>query len=205
MSERRNVSAAVVIALAAPLLMYGLMVLIGDIFVRMAVFYAIAVPVALLAVRLDWRKLLRFDGRMALIGALLGVALWAIGWVGFALIRLVAPDFAGQASRFYGWLDTGGGAVMWLLIFWVIVAEEIVWRMAVTLPLAGKWKAMGVAAAAVGFAAVHLPWGPPLLLLAALVFGACWSLIAWKTRSFWCVLASHLVWDVLVMKLLPYA
>jgi membrane protease YdiL (CAAX protease family) len=120
-------------------------------------------------------------------------------------MRLVAPDFAATAATFYGWLDADNGLAMWLMILWVIVGEEIVWRVAVTLPLAARWKGAGVAIGAAGFAAVHLPWGPPLLLLAALIFGACWGVIAWKTRNFWCVLISHLVWDALVMNLARYA
>jgi membrane protease YdiL (CAAX protease family) len=52
---------------------------------------------------------------------------------------------------------------------------------------------------------VHIPWGPPLLLLAALFFGGCWSLIAYKTRSFWAPFVAHISWDLLVMFALPYA
>lgn len=205
MSERRNINAALALAVGGPLLMYALVELVGNMFQRMAIFYAIAVPVALLAVKLPWKQVMRFNPTLALVGGLLGVAMYAIGWAGFALIGQIAPDFAARAHDFYGWLDADAGLAMWLMILWVIVGEEIVWRMAVTLPFADKWKGVGVALAAVAFAAVHLAWGPPLLLLAALVFGACWSVIAWKTKNFWCVLVSHLVWDVLVMKLARYA
>jgi len=205
MSESRNIRAALAIAVGGPLLMYLLVAFVGSLFERMAIFYAIAVPVALLVVRVDWRKLLRFDITLALVGALLGVALYALGWLGLALIRTLAPEFAGSAATFYGWLDDGAGLAMWLMILWVIIGEEIVWRMAVTLPLAARWRWGGVALGAVGFAAVHVAWGPPLLLLAALVFGAGWGVIAFKTRNFWCVLLSHLVWDALVMHFARYA
>jgi membrane protease YdiL (CAAX protease family) len=204
-AERRNILAALALCLGGPALVYVLVALNADIFERMAIFYAVVVPVALLSVKLPWKQLLRFDFGLAAVGVLLGIAMYALGGVGFALLGLVAPEFAETASTFYGWLDAANGITLWLMILWVIIGEEIVWRMAVTLPLAARWKSAGVAIGAVGFAAVHLAWGPPLLLLAALVFGAFWSVIAWRTRNFWCVLISHLVWDALVMNLARYA
>jgi membrane protease YdiL (CAAX protease family) len=192
------------VVLSLPL-MYVLNELVRDIFTRMAVFYALVVPAALVAVRLDWKKLLRLDAKMAGLGVLLGFALYGLGWIGFALLRAVWPEFAGQSATFYGWLRHDDSAVMWLLILGIIVGEEIVWRAVVTLPLSDRWGYGGVLAGAAGFAAVHLPWGPPLLLLAAFVFGGCWSLVIYKTRSFWCALVSHLLWDFLVMWAIPYA
>lgn len=205
MPDRRNVTAALGITLAALGLMYTLLYLVDGVFARMAVFYAIAVPVCLLLVKLPWKKLLRFDPKMAGLGVLLAVLLYGLAWVGFGLIRLVFPGFAGQAHEFYGWMRDDGSLWMWLLILFVIVGEEVVWRAAVTLPLTDKWKFRGVLVGAAGFGAMHLPWGPPLLVLAAFVFGGCWSFIIWRTRSFWCSLVSHLLWDALVMWFAPLA
>jgi membrane protease YdiL (CAAX protease family) len=87
---------------------------------------------------------------------------------------------------------------------WIIVGEEIVWRLAVTLSFTDKWKAWGALAGGVAFALVHLPWGPPLLIIAAFVFGSCWGYIAYKTRSFWAAFVAHILWDVLVMFVAKY-
>lgn len=205
MNQSRNVKAAIAIAVLSLPLMYLLKELVRDIFERMAVFYAITVPVALTVVKLDWKKLLRFDAKQAGLGLVLGLVLYALGWVGFALMKAFTPEFADQSATFYGWLRQDDSLFMWLLILGVIVGEEIVWRAAVTLPLAERWGYWGVLAGAAGFGAVHLPWGPPLLVLAAFVFGGCWSLVIYKTRSFWCTLVSHLLWDFMVMWAVPYA
>ncbi|MBK9974423.1 MAG: CPBP family intramembrane metalloprotease [Planctomycetes bacterium] len=205
MTQSRNVKAAIAIAALSLPLMYGLLHVVDGVFARMAVFYAVATPACLLAVKLDWKKLLRDLPRMAGLGLALALVLYCFAWVGFGLIRRVFPEFAAQSHEFYGWMRDDGSLVMWLLILFVIVGEEIVWRVAVTLPLVEKWKHWGVLAGAAGFAAMHLPWGPPLLILAAFVFGGCWSFIIWRTQSLWCSLASHLLWDAMVMWIAPLA
>ena len=91
------------------------------------------------------------------------------------------------------------------LLLLIVVGEEIVWRNAVTLPLAarlGPWR--GTVAAAAVFALAHLPLGVPLLLLAALGAGAFWSALVLKTRSAVPALVSHVLWDLAVLFWLPY-
>ena len=92
------------------------------------------------------------------------------------------------------------------LLLLIVLGEEIVWRGAVTLPLAarlGPWA--GVLAGAVAFAVAHLPLGVPVLLVAALGAGAFWSALAVKTRSLVPALVSHVLWDLTVLFWLPYA
>ena len=105
----------------------------------------------------------------------------------------------------YGMLDSAPLWHVWPLLFWIILGEEIVFRIAVTLGFADKLKLWGVVLGACAFALVHIPGGPPLLLVAALFFGGCWSLIAYKTRSFWAAFVAHISWDLLVMFAVPYA
>ena len=93
MTERRNILAALGLCVGGPLLMLLLVELNSNIFERMAIFYALAVPVALLAVRPP-AKLFRFDFALAAWGVVLGALMYGAGWVGYALMRLVTPDFA---------------------------------------------------------------------------------------------------------------
>jgi membrane protease YdiL (CAAX protease family) len=91
------------------------------------------------------------------------------------------------------------------LLVVIILGEEIVWRSAVTLPLAARWgPARGVAAAAVGFAAMHLALGVPVVLLAALGAGTFWSALVVKSRSAVPALVSHVLWDLVAMFGVPY-
>lgn len=191
------------LAVVALALSFILTHFVGDLFQRLAVLYAILVPLALLVIPMDWRKLMRFDPRKAVIGLGAGLALYVIGWVGFWLMRQIAPDLAAQAGVFYGWL-TDVSLLTTVLLFWIIVGEDMFWRFSVTLPMAERWNSWAALAGGAAFASIHLPWGPPLLLIAALVFGTAWSWLAIRTRNFWCVLISHLVWDGLVMEVLPY-
>jgi len=203
-TERRNILAATALTLGGLALMWVLTLALDNVWYRMAAFYVFAIPAALLGTKLDWKAIFRFRWQHALIGLVAAGALYGLGWVGVRLIHTVLPDLAGEIGSTYGMLDDAPRFWVWPLLVFVIVGEEIVWRLAVTLAVADKFKVWGVAAGAFAFALVHLPWGPPLLLVAALVFGACWSAIAFKTRSFWASFVAHLGWDVLIMFVLPY-
>jgi uncharacterized protein len=108
-------------------------------------------------------------------------------------------------SELYGWKRSEPGALAGPLLLLIVLGEEIVWRNAVTLPLAarlGPWP--GVLAAAALFALAHLPMGVPFLLLAALSAGTFWSALVLKTRSAIPSLVSHLLFDLAVLFWLPY-
>jgi membrane protease YdiL (CAAX protease family) len=91
------------------------------------------------------------------------------------------------------------------LVVLIVLAEEIVWRNAITLPLAarlGPWR--GTLAGAAVFAAAHLAMGVPLLVVAALGAGIVWGALVVKTGSAIPSLVSHLAWDMAVLVWLPY-
>ena len=91
------------------------------------------------------------------------------------------------------------------LLLLIVVGEEIVWRNAITLPLAGRFGPVpGVLLAALGFALAHVSFGLPALLIAAFGAGAFWSALVVRTRSAIPSLVSHLVFDLTVMFWLPY-
>jgi membrane protease YdiL (CAAX protease family) len=87
-----------------------------------------------------------------------------------------------------------------VLLVALVAAEEVVWRNAVTLPLAARFGAWpGVGAAALAFAAAHLSLGVPVLLVAAVGAGAFWGAMVVRLRSAVPAFVCHLLWDIAVL------
>ena len=196
---------ACALALAAIALFPFVSLLVPNVWHRMATAWAVLIPAALLAVDVGWRELFRPSRRHVLEGVGWAVLLYAVGFV-VAQALLAWPPTAGQVASLYGWTDAVARAWVLPLLVFIILGEEIVWRNAVTLPLAARWGPVrGVAAAALGFAAMHLALGVPVVLLAALGAGAFWSALVVKSRSAVPALVSHVLWDLAVMFWFPYA
>jgi len=177
---------------------------VANVWYRMAAGGRLLSAAALAFVHVDWRALFRPTWRHVADGVAAAAFLYAAG----ALVaRMVAasPALAAQMGELYGWKRAVPGALALPLLLLIVLEEEIVWRNAVTLPLAarlGPWP--GVLAAAALFALAHLPMGVPLLLLAALGAGTFWSVLVLKTRSAVPALVSHLLFDLAVLFWLPY-
>lgn len=204
-SARNNLPAALGLTFGGLGLMWALTEAVGNVWHRMAVFYLIAVPVALLGVKLEWRATFKPSARWIGLGLIAAGVLYGAGWVGSLVLAQIWPDMAEQVAGSYSLLDSAPGWQVWPLLVWIIVGEEIVWRLAVTLSFIERFKASGVLLGGVAFALVHLPWGSPLLLVAAVVFGSAWGFIAYKTRSFWASFVAHLGWDILIMFVARYS
>jgi len=200
----RNLPVALGLSFGGLGLMWAFTEAVGNVWHCMAAFYLMAAPVALLGVKLEWRSIFKPSARWMGLGLVCAGLLYGAGWLGSLLLARVWPGMAEQVAGSYAMLDTAPGLWVWPLLVWIIIGEEIVWRLAVTLSFTDRWKLAGVPLGGMAFALVHLPWGPPLLLVAAVVFGSAWGLIAYKTRSFWASFVAHLGWDVLVMFVFRY-
>lgn len=196
---------AVLLALAAPLVQLVLGRTIANVWYRMGVGAVLLATFALTCVPVGWRELWRPKPR----DLARGVAAAALLYLAGALVvpaLVTSPALAAQMAAVYGWRHAVPGVLVVPLLLLIVVGEEIVWRGAITLPLAarfGPWA--GVVAGAVVFAAAHLPLGMPVLLLAALGAGAFWSALAIRTRGLVPALVSHVLWDLTVLFWLPYA
>ncbi|MCH9683861.1 MAG: NAD-dependent epimerase/dehydratase family protein [Deltaproteobacteria bacterium] len=151
-----------------------------------------------------WPPLLR--PRIGLIG--IGVAGAALAYLGAALfiggLRSTAPALAAQVEEIYGWSQLAPVSLHLMLLPLIVVGEDLLWRGAITLPLANRFgPGLGVAVAATAFAVAHLTSGPLVLVFAAAVMGALWSALMLRTRSLVPVFVSHLLWDVVVMFVYP--
>jgi len=196
---------ALALAATAIALSVALALAVPNVWYRMAAAALVLSTLALTRVAVGWRELYRPAIHHLGYGVPAAAVLYAAG---AATARLLAasPALAAQMTTLYGWKSGVPPELAVALVAFIVLGEEIVWRSAVTLPLAarlGPWK--GVLTAAAAFAAAHAPLGVPVLLLAALGAGAFWSALVIKTRSGVPALVCHLVWDVTVLFWLPYA
>jgi NADH dehydrogenase len=175
----------------------------SDVFWRVGPVTALAAIIALLAVRLPWRDVLRPS--IAKLGVGLGWAAVMFA-VSFAAVKLGRTFvwFADQVDTVYGWTDSYSPAAIVAAVGAVVIAEDIVWRGAIALPLAARLgPIVGTLVAGGLFAAAHLTIGPPVLVAAAFVAATAWGLLAVRTRSLATVIACHLGWDVAMIATMP--
>lgn len=189
----------------AALLITGLRAVTGDIWRCMAIANLILIPTALGLLGLPWRALLRPRGWHLVFGTCAALALYAGGWLGAQGLRAVAPAMMATVSELYAWATLLPVAVALPALVLVVGGEELVWRLGVALPVAGRlgpW--WGCLASALAFTLAHLYVGPPVLWVAAFACGLAWAWIAVKTRSWWPGFVCHYLWDVAVIYGQPY-
>ena len=193
-------------AIGSIALLLALTPLLPNVWWRMAAFYAITTPFALLATRPGWAVLLVPGPGKVASGAIAAVALYLLAGAGFRLVGAISPSLAARASALYAWKDQVSFATAALLSALLIIpGEEIVWRGAVLRPLAARYgPRAGIGLGALAFAAAHLAFGSPLLLLAAVGCGTFWGWLTLKTRSLVPAIVCHLLWDFAVLFVRPY-
>lgn len=200
----RDEIAALGLTLGGLGLMFVLTENVGNLWYRLSWFYVAMIPAALLLVRLEWKKLFKFEQKHALWGVAAAAILYAAGWVGGLLLREIWPGAADEIERMYAVLADLPGWQVWPLLLFIIAGEELVWRQAATQPFVQRMKDGAAVVGGVLFMLVHKPWAPPTLCLASLFFGAAWSWMAVRTKSYWPPFIAHIGWDVLVMFVARY-
>lgn len=164
---------------------------------------------SLLLILLAWRRrallpLLRPSASTVLLGLGMAAMLYAGADLFMAGLRAAAPGFATQMIEVLSWSELAPLPLRLGLLPLIVLGEDVVWRGAITLPLAARLgPVLGCLAAGALFALAHLTSGPPLLLLAAVVMGTLWSALAIRARSLVPVFVSHLAWDLAVMFVRP--
>ncbi len=192
------VRVAWIVALAIALIA-GFGAVTDHVWYRMLAANLVLVPLCLRLVPLPWRALWKPDRRALALGALAGVALIGLGWLGSRALFAASPALAAQVAGVYGWATLLPPAVAAPLLIAIAAGEEVVWRGAVAFAVAGRFGPWwGCAAAAVTFAAAHVSLGVPVLVVAALGAGFFWAWLGLKTRSLAAVLACHVLWDAAV-------
>ena len=195
---------ALTLAVVALLVQTALALTVANVWYRMAASGLVLSAFALARVRLDWRALYRPSWRHFAQGTVAAAVMYAVGALVTRLLT-ASPALAAQVVELYGWKRMVPDALAVPLLLLIVLGEEIVWRNAVTLPLAarlGPWR--GALGAAALYALAHLPMGVPFLLLAALGAGTFWSALVLKTRSAVPALVSHVLFDLAVLFWFPY-
>jgi uncharacterized protein YbjT (DUF2867 family)/membrane protease YdiL (CAAX protease family) len=196
--------AALGIVIAAIAGSFLLAALIPSVWYRMAAAGAMLTALSFALVPLPWRALFRPTVHGVALGVASAAALYATGAVVFQLLQSL-PWASAQIAALYAWRDAVPRASVFPLLVFIIAAEEIVWRNAVTLPLAARFGPLaGATLGAAGFALAHVAMGVPLLVPVALGAGWFWSALVVRTRSAVPALVSHLLWDLSVLFVFPY-
>lgn len=178
---------------------------IPSIWVRMAVLEGAFATLAIAVLPLPWRSLIAVRARDVALGLVAAAGLWLAGALGIAALRVVAPTLADDLSQIQLFAEAIDPVWVVVALPFIVATEDLVWRAAVTLPLAERMRwFLAAPVAGLLFAVAHLTSGPPLLVVAAFACGTVWSAVAITTRRLVLVTTMHLVWDVLVVFVAPY-
>lgn len=170
---------------------------ITSVWLRMGAAYAVLTSLALGGVALPWRALLRPSIGRVSVGLGFAALMYGAALGVMSLLEHQAPAFLQAAAPVFAWAEELPTAAAVAALVSIVIAEDLVWRGAITIPLAarlGPWRGALLAGALFGLS--HLSTGPPVLWLAAWLAGTAWSVLAIRTRSLVPVIVSHASWDL---------
>lgn len=145
----------------------------------------------------------RVERLAVLQGIAAGIFMIAATYALFPLATLAMPEIGAGTRDLYRLFNSGPVALRLLLPF-VILGEELVWRGVVQSAAMRRLGTMaGIAVSALVYAVAHAPVGVPLLTLVAGCCGLYWGLLRARTGSLIVPLIAHLMWDLVVMLWLP--
>ncbi len=147
-----------------------------------------------------------FNLESIILGIGCGILLYLLCYVGYKILGLFwAPAINAYAVSLYAMAHSVPLAVgIILIIFLIVPGEEIFWRGFVQRNLqVYLGNNLGIALAVVIYALAHIWAFNPLLILAAIVGGACWGILyAWRSNLVTVILA-HIIWCVLIVGVFP--
>ena len=161
----------------------------------------------IIAVLLSREKLaLHASISLILYGIVTAVLLYGLFYFGFEATKS-NPIFSQGINQVYGlrsneprWL------IAVLLIFPIGPGEELYWRGLIQRTFAEKkGSSSGLIIASLAYALVHLPTLNPPLIMTALIGGLVWGSLYKFTNSLVPGIVSHVLWDLMIFILLPFA
>ena len=154
------------------------------------------------------REKLALHASVALIvyGIVTGILLYGLFYFGFEVTKS-NPIFSQGISQVYG---LRSNEPRWLisvfLIFPISPGEELYWRGLIQRTFGEKKGSnAGLIIASLAYALVHLPTLNPPLILTALIGGLVWGSLYKLTDSLVPGIVSHVLWDLMIFVLLPFA
>jgi hypothetical protein len=135
-----------------------------------------------------------------------GAGLYVLFLAGFDLLSLLWPaPIESQVVSLY--TMTVGIDPQWmslLLVCVVIPGEELYWRGVIQGAALQRFRPwVAIVGSSLLYAAVNAWSGNVLQVLAALVCGVVWGGLAWWTGGLVAPLVAHVLWDLLMLVLLP--
>jgi len=137
-------------------------------------------------------------------GLAAGAVLYGITLLALAALSRVWTDWETSARTLYAWRAGHSPFFIGTTLVMIVLAEEVLWRGVVARYLIGRHgRAAGIVYAAVIYALAHIATFNPILLIAALGCGLYWGWLAAATDDLVTPAISHLLWDILLLFVLP--
>lgn len=139
-------------------------------------------------------------------GTFSGLILFTFFWIGKGALQMLNIPLTDQISNLYSQL---GPSMLWhyiVLMLVIIPGEEIFWRGFVLKRLSKHLNVRtSIITSSILYASANIYSGSLLLLLTALIAGVFWGLLyTWK-KSLPLVIVSHLIFDLCLFVLFPFA
>ncbi len=140
-----------------------------------------------------------------LFGAISGLILYSVFWLGYHLMELFHLPFENQIRKLYKWFAP---SLFWQYLALILVAapgEELFWRGFVQKRFMNYLKpAVSITVGACLYASVHIYSGSFLLVLASLISGFVWGTLYFWKKSMPLVIVSHIIFDIMIFIILPF-
>lgn len=155
----------------------------------------------------EWLVDMRLTASQLLNGLAIAFVLWWVFWTGDKVSQWMFSFARPEVDLIYGMKTGSDPLVIGLLLLLVIgPAEEVFWRGFVQRRFSQRWGAdVGFVVTLFCYTAIHVWSLNFMLVMAALVVGACWGLI-YRLRPQWltALVVSHAVWDACAFVLFPF-
>jgi membrane protease YdiL (CAAX protease family) len=139
-----------------------------------------------------------------LLGLAGGAVLYGLTRLGVLILKPLWPAWESHARTLSAWKSGSSTLFLAVTLVMIILAEEALWRGVVARFAMGRLgRALGIVAGAALYAAAHAVTLNPLLIAAAFGCGLYWGILYAATDDLTAPIVSHLVWDVMVMFVLP--
>jgi hypothetical protein len=147
----------------------------------------------------------RFRGRDVAAGAASAAGLYGVFLLGDRVARRIMPRGGDEIEDVYALrrLDRSGRIAARMALV-IAPAEELFWRGLVQRRLSDRYGTLaGAALASAAYGGAHAATGNATLTGAATVAGAFWGALAAARMPMAGLIASHVVWDVLILLVAP--
>ncbi|OVE75709.1 hypothetical protein BVX97_03735 [bacterium E08(2017)] len=167
---------------------------------------AIAVSFERTSMTKQLRSQLRDKPLFVVLGGMLSaVLLYIVFYVGNAAASWLQMGIDDIANVYTLKKSTSPWLIAAVIIFIVGPGEEFFWRFFIQGTMEKEMGIWCIPAASLIYSLVHLPTGNMMLIAASLICGLFWGYLYWKYKNIYMNMLSHVLWDLAVFILFPFA